>query len=82
VEQPKPPEKGVFPLDHFAECKQVRTSHTGDGLVQGDVCCGGAAARVHRQVALETESGLRTQGRRLTVPNRRTASTSLLLWAA
>lgn len=21
--QPKPPEKGVFPLDHFGECKQV-----------------------------------------------------------
>mmetsp|Transcript_9563 Transcript_9563/g.33905 ORF Transcript_9563/g.33905 Transcript_9563/m.33905 type:complete len:140 (+) Transcript_9563:297-716(+) len=22
--QPKPPEKGVFPLDHFGECKAVR----------------------------------------------------------
>lgn len=22
--QPKPPEKGVFPLDHFGECKEVR----------------------------------------------------------
>ena len=22
--QPRPPEKGVFPLDHFGECKQVR----------------------------------------------------------
>lgn len=21
--QPKPPDKGVFPLDHFGECKQV-----------------------------------------------------------
>lgn len=21
--KPKPPEKGVFPLDHFGECKQV-----------------------------------------------------------
>lgn len=21
---PKPPEKGVFPLDHFGECKEVR----------------------------------------------------------
>ena len=21
---PKPPEKGVFPLDHFGECKKVR----------------------------------------------------------
>ena len=21
--QPKPPEKGVFPLDHFGECKQA-----------------------------------------------------------
>ena len=23
--QPKPPDKGVFPLDHFGECKAVRT---------------------------------------------------------
>ena len=22
--RPKPPEKGVFPLDHFGECKEAR----------------------------------------------------------
>ena len=26
--QPKAPEKGVFPLDHFGECKQVRACHS------------------------------------------------------
>mmetsp|Transcript_2243 Transcript_2243/g.6673 ORF Transcript_2243/g.6673 Transcript_2243/m.6673 type:complete len:92 (-) Transcript_2243:2523-2798(-) len=25
--KPKPPEKGVFPLDHFGECKQVMTEY-------------------------------------------------------
>jgi hypothetical protein len=24
--KPQPPEKGVFPLDHFGECKQVGSS--------------------------------------------------------
>lgn len=24
---PKPPEKGVFPLDHFGECKDVADSY-------------------------------------------------------
>lgn len=24
--QPRPPEKGVFPLDHFGECKKVENS--------------------------------------------------------
>jgi hypothetical protein len=28
--QPKPPDKGVFPLDHFGECKAVR-AHTSSG---------------------------------------------------
>lgn len=23
----RPPEKGIFPLDHFGECKQVRCAH-------------------------------------------------------
>jgi hypothetical protein len=35
VPQPKPPEKGVFPLDHFAECKQVRTQQPGRELSLG-----------------------------------------------
>lgn len=26
--QPRPPEKGVFPLDHFGECKSVSISHS------------------------------------------------------
>eukprot|EP00884_Botryococcus_braunii_P005170 jgi/Botrbrau1/14654/Bobra.0108s0015.1 len=25
--QPKPPEKGVFPLDHFGECKAVKQEY-------------------------------------------------------
>ncbi|BDA49579.1 probable cytochrome c oxidase assembly protein COX19 [Coccomyxa sp. Obi] len=25
--QPRPPEKGVFPLDHFGECKQVKEEY-------------------------------------------------------
>ena len=25
--QPRPPEKGVFPLDHFGECKQVKEAY-------------------------------------------------------
>mmetsp|Transcript_10390 Transcript_10390/g.19722 ORF Transcript_10390/g.19722 Transcript_10390/m.19722 type:complete len:82 (+) Transcript_10390:50-295(+) len=25
--QPKPPEKGVFPLDHFEECKKVKEGY-------------------------------------------------------
>lgn len=25
----KPPEKGIFPLDHFGECKQVSLFHQG-----------------------------------------------------
>ena len=25
--QPKPPEKGVFPLDHFGECKDVKEKY-------------------------------------------------------
>lgn len=27
--QPRPPEKGVFPLDHFGECKSVRGRRQG-----------------------------------------------------
>lgn len=25
--QPRPPEKGVFPLDHFGECKQLKEQY-------------------------------------------------------
>lgn len=25
--QPKPPERGVFPLDHFGECKEVKDEY-------------------------------------------------------
>ncbi|KAL4859477.1 Cytochrome c oxidase assembly protein COX19 [Chlorella vulgaris] len=25
--QPRPPEKGVFPLDHFGECKQIKEEY-------------------------------------------------------
>ncbi|EIE19245.1 hypothetical protein COCSUDRAFT_83593, partial [Coccomyxa subellipsoidea C-169] len=25
--QPKPPDKGVFPLDHFGECKQIKEEY-------------------------------------------------------
>lgn len=48
--QPRPPEKGVFPLDHFGECKSVRAnmavsrnglgSEVGVYLVQWPVQCG------------------------------------------
>ena len=31
--QPKPPDKGVFPLDHFGECKQVWASLSSAFLV-------------------------------------------------
>lgn len=37
--QPKPPEKGVFPLDHFGECAQVCQTLEGElweGVVVGD----------------------------------------------
>jgi hypothetical protein len=48
----KPPEKGIFPLDHFGECKQVRVCFW-CGCVQAVRCarvraqtntCGDAAA--------------------------------------
>lgn len=52
LKQPKPPEKGVFPLDHFAECKPVR--RTGDGGARGEgACAEKQTACMYLQVALD-----------------------------
>ena len=44
--QPKPPEKGVFPLDHFGECKQV--GPTTAATMQGDALPSSHALRSPR----------------------------------
>jgi len=45
----RPPEKGIFPLDHFGECKQVRSMRRW-GLRPAEVLQGGSSAVLMRYV--------------------------------
>jgi len=56
LKQPKPPEKGVFPLDHFAECKQVRRTGGGAGMRGREgAWATNKTARMHCRLALDLE---------------------------
>lgn len=49
--QPRPPEKGVFPLDHFGECKSVRGGELGHLMIYTWMRAGGLFRRQHALMA-------------------------------
>lgn len=62
--QARPPEKGIFPLDHFGECKQVDTKLVladvlGHLLLQSDNQFGGVAGQRGIPGLLERAQGSR-----------------------
>lgn len=59
----KPPEKGIFPLDHFGECKQVRVA--AHSVVQAGHATAWAAAAGARFAPRVLRAAAKVRARRL-----------------
>jgi len=53
----KPPEKGIFPLDHFGECKKASAMDGGHASCMECSCCIAAVATVGGKCLLGLPQG-------------------------